>query len=173
MLLLLLQGDQSSIKTCAKIHCSNLSYSGGKRGRQESLSPGQTVTGWFLSGHWPDAGRRDSNQTLPQISGSTFFGRGTKRDLMGWTLGFLCLIVWGHPSVLCPGQQDFLGQRVSTEDTSVCHTKQKWDIMLSKRFTKREQINRNGNLKTTLLTWVKDEAITRVNCDFKGDLSKL
>lgn len=102
-LLLLLQGDQSSIKTCAKTHSNDLSYSGGKRGRQESLSPGQTVTGWFLSGHWSDAGRRESTQTLAQISGSTFFGQGNKRDLMGWTLGFLCLIVWGHPSVLCLG----------------------------------------------------------------------
>lgn len=100
-MLLLLQGDQSSIKTCAKTHCIDLSYSGGKRGRQESLSPGQTVPGWFLYGHWPDAGCWDSNQTLPQTSGSTFFERGTKRDLMGWTLGSLCLIVWGHPSVLC------------------------------------------------------------------------
>lgn len=102
MLLRLLQWDQSSIKTRAKTHCNHLSYSGGKWGRQESLSPGQMVTGWFLSGHWPDAGWSDSNQMLLQISGSTFFGQGTKRDLMGWTLGSLCLIVWGHPSVLCP-----------------------------------------------------------------------
>lgn len=111
-----------------------------------------------------------------QISGSTFFGRGNKRfDGLDTRIPvFNCLGSSISPLPRGSGeQQDFLGQRVSTEDTSVCHTKQKWDIMLSKRFTKWEQINRNGNLKTTLLTWVKDEAITRVNCDFKGDSSKL
>lgn len=170
MLLLLLQGDQSSIKTCAKTHWHDPSYSGG--GRKVFLQVKRLQDGFYLDIDLMLDGVIQIKHYHKYLA--VRFLDGGVKYLMGWTLGFLCLIVWGHPSVLC------LGAVASSSKTSwvkgsqrKTHTKQKWHIMLSKRFTKREQINRNGNLKTTLLTWVKDEAITRVNCYFKGNSSKL